>query len=410
MPSPECSVDQRVPLSLLPFSRNAVLLGLAYWTLSPWYAAPNPLGLLPANVLLIVCLCQSLFVRRCCSGVTLPRLSCHPGARRTLSFIRRRFWWPSLGKDVHRFVSSCPVCAQSKRATQPPSGLLQPLSIPKRPWSHIALDFVTGLPYPLPKLPSAKETANLMVTNVFKLHGLPVEVVSDRGPQFTSRFWQAFCKMLGASVCLSSGFHPQSNGQTERANQLLETVLRCLASQNPSSWSQQLPWAEYSINSLTSSSSGLSPFECCLGYQPPLFPAQEQEVGVPSAQAFVRRCHRMWRRARAALLRASARTKEQADGRRTMAPRYRVGLSTQDLPLKPHAPTPCIPTATPSHRWLSAYTVRRLLDARRRGRGWQYLVDWCYGPEERSWVPARQVLDPSLIRLAQSTVTPRGVP
>lgn len=155
---------------------------------------------------------------------------------------------------------------------------------------------------PLPKLPSARETASLLVTHVFKLHGLPVEEVSDRDPQFTTKFWQAFCKLLGASVCLSSGFHPQSNGQTERATQLLETVLQCLASQNPSTWSQQLPWAKYSINFLISSSSGLSPFDCCLGYQPPLFPAQEMEVRVPSAQAFIRHCRRTWRRACSALL------------------------------------------------------------------------------------------------------------
>ena len=101
---------------------------------------------------------------------------------------------------------------------------------PRRPWSHIALDFVTGLPpshgnttiltvvdrfsksvhlVPLPKLPSAKETADLLVQHVFRLHGLPVDVVSDRGPQFTSNFWRAFCNLLGAKVSLSSGFHPQ---------------------------------------------------------------------------------------------------------------------------------------------------------------------------------------------------------
>ncbi|KAI2646401.1 Transposon Tf2-6 polyprotein [Labeo rohita] len=122
-------------------------------------------------------------------------------------------------------------------------GSLQPLPIPSRPWSHIALDFVTALPpsqgntvvltvvdrfskavhfIPLPKLPSAKETAVAVIDHVFRLHGLPTDVVSDRGPQFVSKFWREFCRLLGATVSLSSGFHPQSNGQTERANQDLE--------------------------------------------------------------------------------------------------------------------------------------------------------------------------------------------
>ncbi len=190
---------------------------------------------------------------------------------------------------------------------------------------------------PLPKLPSAKQTAITVVDHVFRIHGLPMDVVSDRGPQFVSKFWGEFCRLLGPSVSLSSGFHPQSNGQTERANQDLERVLRCLVTQNPASWSQHLSWVEYAHNSLPVSSTGLSPFECSLGYQPPIFPSLESEVTVPSAHAFVQKCRHTWRRARETLLRAGARTKAQADRHRSKPPVCVVGqkvwLSSKNIPL-----------------------------------------------------------------------------
>uniref|UniRef100_A0A8C7WV78 Gypsy retrotransposon integrase-like protein 1 n=1 Tax=Oryzias sinensis TaxID=183150 RepID=A0A8C7WV78_9TELE len=186
------------------------------------------------------------------------RIACHGGAYRTIRLIKRRFFWPSLERDVKEYIAACTTCAGSKTSNRPPSGLLQPLPVPSRPWSHIAVDFITGLPpsqghsviltvidrfskaaqfIPLPQLPSASETADVLVNHVFRHHGIPSDIVSDCGPQFTSQVWKAFCSALGATVSLTSGYHPQANGQAERANQELEAALRCLASQNQADWS-----------------------------------------------------------------------------------------------------------------------------------------------------------------------------
>uniref|UniRef100_A0A8C7VPF1 Integrase catalytic domain-containing protein n=1 Tax=Oncorhynchus mykiss TaxID=8022 RepID=A0A8C7VPF1_ONCMY len=290
--------------------------------------------------------------------------------------------------DVSAFTTTCTVCAQNKTPTQAPSGLLQPLPVPHRPWSHISLDFITGLPssdgntvilkvvdrfskaahfLPLAKLPSAKETAQLMVQHVFRIHGLPVDMVSDRVPQFSSQLWKAFCNLIGLSASLSSRFHPQINGQSERANQDLETTLRCLVSTNPTTWSRQLFWVEYAQDSLPSSATGLTQWSTQKGNQPPLFPEQEQEVSVPSAQMFVHRCQCTWRRAMAAILKTNSRYRRQADHRQTPAPRYRIGqrvwLSTRDLPLRVecHKQSPCFIGPFPISRVLSSTAVRLVL-------------------------------------------------
>lgn len=150
----------------------------------------------------------------------------HPGISRTIHLVQNQFWWPSLPADAQEFVRSCAVCNTSKSSHQLPAGLLLPLPTPQRPWSHIALDFVTNLPrsnnctviltiidrfskacrlVPLPELPTAFETAEALCDYVFHFYNLPEDIVSDRGPVFTSRVWSAFSKQLNVNV---SGYHP----------------------------------------------------------------------------------------------------------------------------------------------------------------------------------------------------------
>ena len=209
------------------------------------------------------------------------RLVGHPGRHRTMELISRTFWWLSMKQDIANYISACSVCAAHKVDNQRPRGLLLPLPIPRRPWSHVCLDFVTGLPpsngftavlvivdhfsktsrfVPLQKLPTARLTADTLMREVVRYHGVPEQILSDRGPQFIAKFWRAFWQLMGVTVCLTSGYHPQTNGQTERVNQELEKYLRSYCSSNPTTWACHLMWAEIAHNQLVSSSTGMSPF------------------------------------------------------------------------------------------------------------------------------------------------------
>lgn len=213
--------------------------------------------------------------------------SIHPGTTKMYQDLKKMFWWPGMKKDIMKKVTSCLTCQKVKAEHQKPSGSLQPLSIPEWKWEGISMDFVSGLPrtitghdaiwvivdrltksahfiavnmtFPLEKL------ARIYVKEIVRLHGVPANIVSDRDPRFVSKFWGSLHEALGTRLSLSSAYHPQSDGQSERTIQTLEDMLRACVLDYKGSWEDFLPLAEFSYNNSYHSSLGMAPFEALYG-------------------------------------------------------------------------------------------------------------------------------------------------
>jgi len=198
-----------------------------------------------------------------------------------------------MKKDVTEFVKGCVVCQQIKSPTQLPYGLLQPISPPTAVWEDISLDFVIGLPSfqtytvilvvvdrfskaahfgMLPTNFSAVKVAELFASMVCKLHGMPKSIISDRDPIFMSNFWKELFRMSGTKLRMSSAYHPQSDGQTEAVNKMLEQYLRAFVHAETKLWGKYLHWAEWHYNSAKHSSTGVTPYEVVYSQPPPSLP------------------------------------------------------------------------------------------------------------------------------------------
>jgi hypothetical protein len=213
----------------------------------------------------------------------------HFGIAKTLDLVSRTFYWPSMRKYIMDYVGGCDICQRSKSSNHKPYGLLQPLPIPERPWSSISVDFITQLPEsngytticvfvdrftkmahfaPTTDNIDAEGTVQLFFERVFSAHGLPEDIVSDRGTTFTAKFTKSIFKALHIEQNLSTAFHPRTDGQTERVNSILEQYLRCYIDYQQTNWSTLLPVAEFAYNNTVHSSTKMTPFFANLGYHP----------------------------------------------------------------------------------------------------------------------------------------------
>lgn len=214
----------------------------------------------------------------------------HLGFDKTYATLRRLAYWPKMSIDVRNYVASCSSCQRNKAIRRLPAGLLHPLAVPEQRWDTVTMDFVVKLPMttrkydaitvfvdkvskqvhfaPSRTTDTAVDVANCFFANVFRLHGLPLTIVSDRDSKFTSTFWRRLQERLGTKLAMSSSFHPQTDGQSERAIQTLKTMLRALVNHKQDDWDLYLPAAEFAYNNAVHSSTGVSPFFLNHGFHP----------------------------------------------------------------------------------------------------------------------------------------------
>ena len=305
----------------------------------------------------------------------------HVGMTKTVEAVSRLFWWPGLRKDVCEQVQRCHSCQVNKPATGAPPGLLQPLEIPDAPWSDVSMDWITDLPRtargftsilvfvckltkmvhfcPTTDTATAQVWARLFLENVVKLHGLPRKLISDRDARFTGSFTTELCRLLATKQALSTSFHPQTDGQTERTNRILEEMLRHFVCASHDDWDQHLAMAEFAVNNAWQESTKHTPFYLNYGRHP-LTPVSHQlprQAKNPAAQDWLKEVQLALSRARQCLNAARDRQKALADKRRrdvSFAVGQQVLLNTKNLKV-----TQGVRKLTP--RWVGPFSITALI-------------------------------------------------
>lgn len=291
----------------------------------------------------------------------------HLGFEKTYENMRRTFYWPRMARDVKAYIASCEQCQRSKPLLQRTPGLFKPLAVPSQRWDTISMDFIGPLPEtprgrnsitvfvdklskqvhfcPSHTTDKASDVARTFFDQVFRLHGMPRTIVSDRDSRFTGNFWRSLMKLMGTQLNLSTAFHPQSDGQTERANRTLEEMLRSYVSYKQNDWDLFLPALEFAYNNSVNPSTGFTPFFLNHGHDPivPSALLKPPETSAPAVSDFVSAQSLALAQAKDAIIAAQDRQKLQADKSRRPAP-FKVGdkvlLSTEHISVAAHRHRP----------------------------------------------------------------------
>lgn len=284
-------------------------------------------------------------------------MSGHPGHNSLYGMLARTVFWPNMSADVKRFCDNCDLCGSTRVWRERRHGLLKPLPVPDRKWRQISLDFVERLPETergnrhalvivdrLSKGPIFAPLANLetetvartFVTSFVGYHGLPATMVSDRGSQFVGDLWATLCRKLGITRQLSTAFHPQTDGQTERMNAEMERFVRNFCDHDQGDWDLLLPLGQLALANRDSASIGTSPFFLDHGYNLEVLELQEpgagaaDEVGQQSfsqeqGERIATKLRDALTMAQAEMAAAQQRQESYANRHRQLAPHYRAG-------------------------------------------------------------------------------------
>ena len=311
----------------------------------------------------------------------------HLGKDKTIEQLKRRCYWPRMDADVVSYVTSCDACQRNKPSHQSTMGALMPLPIPDRPWSTVTLDLITALPrsaaghdaivvfvdkltkmvhyVPTSTTVTATHLATLFLRHVVRLHGVPDSIISDRDPRFTAHFWRAFWTQLGSKLVMSTAYHPQTDGQTERANRTLEEMLRSYVSWRQDDWDTHLSTLELAINSTRSPTTGFTPFYLNYGQEVRLpidaqLPSSAANANPVSADRIARLLQDLIT-TRGNIVRAQERQRTHADAHRrdvSFAVGDRVLLSTDHLRLQGASQR----TPKLTYKFIGPFTVTRVVN------------------------------------------------
>lgn len=239
-------------------------------------------------------------------------LAGHFGVEKTLELLTRKYYWPKIRRCVEEYVRTCDVCQRVKVHRHRPYGELQSLPMPSGKWQDITFDFVVNLPpslregkvydavcvvvdrftkyakyIPCNSNVNATEFTELFMNHIVTQFGIPRSIVSDRGTVFTGEFWRTFIYSLKVKHKLSTAYHPQTDGETERQNQTMQHYLRCYTNETQDNWARLLPQAEFAYNNSVHSTTGTTPFYATYGFHPCFEFELEDDLskkGVPAAE------------------------------------------------------------------------------------------------------------------------------